>query len=167
MNMPIKKNISKKNFLFAFVVLTLSTFSQNVYKVDDLLSRIYNSGDTVYVVNFWATWCKPCVAELPEFEKINQEYKQDKVKVLLVSMDFKEDLITKVIPFMKKNVYSSEVVLLDEAGGDFIDKITPKWSGALPATIITKNNKKFFVFYEKKVTEELLKNEIELAKQVK
>lgn len=163
MNILIKKNISKKAFSIVFLILTLSTFSQKVYKVEDLLTRIYNSSDTVYVVNFWATWCKPCVAELPEFEKINQKYKSEKVKIILVSMDFKEDLLVKVIPFLEKNKYTSEVILLDETGGDFINKITSKWSGALPATIITKDNQKVFVFYEKKVTEEILKSEIEQA----
>src|SRR5690606_6809447 len=44
--------------------------------------------DSIYVINFWATWCKPCIKELPAFEKIASEYADKKVKVLLVSLDF-------------------------------------------------------------------------------
>ena len=73
----------------------VSTFAQQnppVLKITELLQRIDNTSDTVYVVNFWATWCKPCVEELPDFEKANQDFATQKVKVLLVTMDFKEDL---------------------------------------------------------------------------
>ncbi len=87
-----------------------------IYKIDQLLKRISNT-DTLYVVNFWATWCKPCVAELPDFEKINQNHNNTKVKVLLVCMDFKEEINTKVVPFLQRNNYTSEVVLLDEIDG--------------------------------------------------
>lgn len=130
-----------------------------VYKMDDLLKRIHNASDTVYVVNFWATWCKPCVQELPEFEKLNimSVNTKAKVKVLLVSLDFKESLKTKVVPFLNNNKYSTECVLLDEVDGNvFINKINSKWSGAIPATYFTKGNKKQEEFIEKKLTFETL-----------
>jgi thiol-disulfide isomerase/thioredoxin len=132
-----------------------------VYKIDNLLKRIYNNSDTTYVINFWATWCKPCVAELPEFEKLNHDYADKKVKVILVSMDFKEDLNKKLKPFIKKNKYTCEVVLLDEVNGnDFINKISQAWSGAIPATLITKKNKLVNEFIEKKVTYDFLVEKI-------
>lgn len=128
-----------------------------VYKIDDLLKRIHNNSDTTYVVNFWATWCKPCVAELPEFEKLHQEYKNSKIKVILVSMDFKEELDQKLKDFLNKNKYTCEVVLLDEVNGnDFINKISEKWSGAIPATLITRNNKLRTEFHEGKMNFEML-----------
>lgn len=152
--------------LITISVLCLLGFSApaqavGVYKKNELLKRIYNHSDTTYIVNFWATWCKPCVAELPEFERLNQAYGKGPVKVILVSLDFKEDLHKRLIPFLQKNTYSSEVILLDESNGnDFIDQICPQWSGSIPATIITSKNKQKFVFFEKKVTFDLLEAEL-------
>lgn len=152
--------------LIVISVLLLPGFSAtaqkvSVYKKNDLLKRIYNHSDTTYVVNFWATWCKPCVAELPEFERFNQAYGKGPVKVLLVSLDFKEDLHKRLMPFLQRNSYSSEVILLDEINGnDFINQICPQWSGAIPATIITSKNKQKFAFFEKKVTFDLLEEEL-------
>lgn len=148
--------------VLAIILMALGLNAQQkpaVYKMNDLLKRIHNTSDTVYVVNFWATWCKPCVQELPEFEKLNIKSvnTKAKIKVLLVSLDFKESLETKVIPFLNNNKYSTECVLLDEVDGNvFINKINQKWSGAIPATYFTKGNKKQEEFIEKKLTFETL-----------
>jgi thiol-disulfide isomerase/thioredoxin len=152
--MLIKKNTAK--FFIFFILFSFTRINGQtpaVYKINDLLSRIHNSSDTVYVINFWATWCKPCVAELPEFEKLHKDYNTKKVKVILVSMDFKEELNKRLKDFLQKNNYSCEVVLLDEINGnDFINKISETWSGAIPATFITQNNNKKNEFYEGKMT---------------
>lgn len=156
MNMNLKR---KNNFLFLLLFFAFASLAQKpaVYKINDLLKRIHNNSDTIYVVNFWATWCKPCVQELPDFESFNRQNKPALVKVLLVSMDFKEDLEKKVVPFLEKNKYSMEVVLLDEINGnDFINKINTKWGGAIPATYFTTKNKKKEELFEKKVTLEIL-----------
>ena len=97
------KNINKLFLLIFLNVTTIYAQKTAVYKIDDLTKRIYNSSDTTYIVNFWATWCKPCVAELPEFEKLHTESKDKKIKVLLVSMDFKEELDKKLKTFLEKN----------------------------------------------------------------
>lgn len=161
--------IAKQNryLVVLFLFMSLYSIAQHVgiYKTNDLLKRIYNKSDTIYIVNFWATWCKPCIAELPAFEKINSESTSStsatKVKVLLVTMDFKEDLKRRVMPFLKTNHYLTEVVLLDEINGnEFINKIAPEWTGAIPATIVTKNNKSRFEYFEKKVTYEFLKGKL-------
>jgi len=147
--------------VFLFFCLPTKAQSVSVYKIDALVKRIYNNSDTTYIVNFWATWCKPCVEELPEFEKLQQAYKGQPVKVILVSLDFVEELQKRVMPFLAKNNYSSEVILLDEVNGnEFINKINEQWSGAIPATLITSKNKYKQVFIEKKVTFSILENEL-------
>ncbi|RFN60414.1 TlpA family protein disulfide reductase [Marixanthomonas ophiurae] len=121
---------------------------------------LQKSNDTTYVVNFWATWCKPCVKELPYFERINREYADKKVKVILASLDFPNKVQSQVVPFIKKNKLHSEIVLLDDADANsWIPQVSEKWSGAIPATVIYKNDSR--TFYEKSFTYEELKTEIQ------
>lgn len=120
--------------------------------LDDLDKRILSGKDTTYVVNFWATWCAPCVAELPNFEKLNVSNFKKPVKVILVSLDFKSKLQKQVIPFVKKNNLKSEVFLLNELDQQqYIERIDKKWSGAIPATLFV--NKKVRRFYEQEFSE--------------
>jgi thiol-disulfide isomerase/thioredoxin len=115
--------------------------SQNfggVYKINELLARI-TQPDTQYVVNFWATWCKPCVEELPAFDSLLAVSQKPVIKVLLVNLDFKEDLEKKVKPFLRKHGIKAECILLDEINGnEFVNKISATWSGAIPATLFKK-----------------------------
>ena len=161
----------KQRILLFFIFISFCSFSQNipVIKVGELEKRIYNSSDTTYIVNFWATWCAPCVKELPDFDSISKSYKDQKVKVLLVTMDFKEDMETKVKPFVNKKKIYSEIQLLDESNADyFIPKIANEWTGALPATVIINNKKNVKHFFEKKLNYEFLRTEIEtISKQWK
>ena len=102
--------------------------------------------DTTYVINFWATWCKPCVKELPYFENVNANPSEEKIKVILVSIDFPEKLESHVMPFVKKNNIQSEVILLaDDDANTWIPKVDSTWSGAIPATVIYKADKRVFV----------------------
>lgn len=125
------------------------------------LDRHYLSlrNDTTYVVNFWATWCKPCVKELPYFEQIGENYKDKQLKVILVSLDFPEHIESKVLPFIAKEKISSKVVLLDDADANtWIPKVDPEWQGSIPATLIFNREKQ--KFFEKQLTLEDLQNTI-------
>lgn len=157
----------KRFFILFFLLCTHFIFSQkiSVIKITDLEKRINNNSDTTYIVNFWATWCVPCVKELPDFDSIGKSYRFEKVKMLLISMDFKEDLESKVIPFYTKKKLSSEVYVLDEVNGNyFIPKISDKWTGAIPATLILNARKNYREFYEKKLDYLFLEKEIEKIK---
>ncbi len=106
----------------------------------------HRQNDTTYVINFWATWCKPCVAELPYFEALNQSVAGQKVKVILVSLDFPRQLESKLAPFIKERQLQSRVeVLLDGKHNEWIDKVSPEWTGAIPATIIYRGENRRFV----------------------
>lgn len=117
------------------------------------------NNDTVYVINFWATWCKPCIEELPAFEKVTATATGKPVKVILVSLDFENRIQQQLLPFLEKHHIRSEVVVLSaDDENAMINAISPEWSGAIPATIIYKGgNRKF---YEKTFTFEELNTEI-------
>lgn len=119
-----------------------------------------HNDDTIYVINFWATWCAPCVKELPNFQEIHDTYSTKNVKVILVSLDFPDKLKSTLIPFVKNRNLSPQVILLDDPDeNSWIPKIDESWSGAIPATLIYNKNKR--AFYEQSFTKENLFKEIE------
>ena len=138
-----------KYLLFLIFPLFFSNtiLAQNVVVFDNystLEKEILSDKNTIYVVNFWATWCAPCVKELPHFEKLNSENKN--VKVVLVSLDFKEQFESKLLPFLKKKSIKSEVVLLtDKDYNTWLPIVDKDWSGSIPATLIVNKGKKVFV----------------------
>ena len=154
--MAMKKFIAS---IFCFLLIW-NGYAQTtaVIKLPELQQRYLRNNDTVYVINFWATWCGPCVQELPGFEKLNLQYKDKKFKMLLVSLDFKKDL-NKLEKFRAAKKLSSEVVLLDETKyNEWIDKINPAWGGAIPATLFIKNSTNYMLFHEKSLTFEELQS---------
>ena len=111
---------------------------------DELSTYIKENNSKPLVINFWATWCAPCVKELPYFEKLNQE--NPNVKVILVSLDFEKQVESKLIPFLKKKkIISSSIYLADKDYNSWLPKIDKNWSGSIPATVIFNQDKKIFV----------------------
>jgi thiol-disulfide isomerase/thioredoxin len=124
-----------------------------VIKLPELQKRLARQTDTTYVVNFWATWCAPCVKELPYFDQLSTTYATKKVKVLLVSMDYASQLDKKVKPFVLRRELKSEVVLLNETDpNSWMDKVDGKWSGALPFTLIFNNQRHQRAAFEREFT---------------
>ena len=101
-------------------------------------------GRTV-VINFWASWCVPCVKELPYLEQVTKQYPEEQVTVVLVSLDFSNQINSKLKPFLKEHNIQSRVVVLDDPDQTiWIDKVDPEWGGAIPVTVIRKGDKKKF-----------------------
>ena len=133
--------------IIAFLaVFSTAVKAQNVKVYDKyatLEKEVLSDKNTTYVVNFWATWCAPCVKELPHFEKLNAENKN--VKVVLVSLDFKDQYDAKLIPFLKrKNLQSQVVMLTDKNYNTWLPNVNPNWTGSIPATLVIKGDKKVF-----------------------
>ncbi|NVK51687.1 MAG: TlpA family protein disulfide reductase [Flavobacteriaceae bacterium] len=130
-----------------------------LYNYEQLAPLLAKKDAKTYVVNFWATWCKPCVKELPYFEKLYATYKKKNVEVVLVSLDFPNQVESRLIPFVKKKQLQSKVVLMADPDQDtWIPKIDKDWSGAIPATLIY--NKESRVFYEKSFHYDELEKEV-------
>lgn len=99
--------------------------------------ELHKKNDTVYLVNFWATWCAPCREEIPAIEQVREKYKDEKFRVILVSMDLPGQVKSRLLPFIKTNEIKSDVILLDDPDqNSWINKVDPGWSGEIPFTII-------------------------------
>lgn len=113
--------------------------------VENLLQRIEKASDTIFVVNFWATWCQPCVEEIPEFNKIQPTHHQKPVKVIMASLDFPNQKISRLNPFVSEHpVLNPVYLLIQPRGGDWITRIAPEWSGAIPATLVIHGQERLF-----------------------
>ncbi|MCU4165212.1 TlpA family protein disulfide reductase [Carboxylicivirga caseinilyticus] len=153
----------KAAFLIVIFYLSVGSASSaqsiSILKSDQLIESINQSSDTLYVVNFWATWCAPCVEELHIFnsKKLGEIYKP--LKVILVSLDFKTQIDSKLTPFLSNRDIHEKVVWLDERNpNSWIDKIDSTWSGAIPATKVYYSGSQ--LFHEGELTSSELENMI-------
>ncbi len=141
---------------YIFIITTVLLFSTaelssqvKIYNFEQFKPLLHKSNDTTYVVNFWATWCVPCVKELPDFERINEMYKDGKFKMILVNLDFRRNLEDRVLPFMDRHQIKSEVLMLHEPDANkWIPQVYESWSGAIPATFIYNEKQGFRNFHE-------------------
>lgn len=143
-----------------FCISTYHSKAQTVsiITLNDLEARMEKGKDTLYIVNFWATWCAPCVKEIPYFEKLGKTYANKPMKVILVSLDFKSNLEKAVIPFVKEKKLQSDVFLIENPNDQFINSVHKDWSGALPATLFVRKEKNIRAFYEQEFSWEELHN---------
>ncbi len=136
-------------------------FSQTIREIDreDISTMVRYSNDTTYVINFWATWCSPCVKEIAYFEDLHRAYAGEALQVILVSLDFPNQKDQRVLPFIEEKGISAPVVLITDLDyNGWIDLVDPSWSGALPATLIYKKDKR--VFLEKELTKSELNTHV-------
>ncbi len=130
-----------------------------VYDFNGLEKFLNQVDDKVHVVNFWATWCAPCIKELPHFEELFKSYKSKGVEVILVSLDFPFQYDKKLKPFIKENKLQSKVVALDDPDmNTWMPKVNEEWTGAIPITIIYNKDKR--QFYERSFTYNQLEEEL-------
>lgn len=154
-------------FLFLLLLLSASGLqAQNIpiIQQQELLDLLAKEDDTLRVVNFWATWCGPCVKELPHLEQLQRDKLDQPLRVILVSLDFPSQLQKRVVPFVKKRKLRSTVLLLD--GGDpneWIDRVEPRWSGSIPATLFLYKGKR--IFYEGQISAQELAQYVQQIKQ--
>jgi len=110
---------------------------------EDIAGLFQQQSDTTYVINFWATWCKPCREEIPLLNQLAKEEQDQKLKVVLVSLDTEDSAIKRIPAFLAQAAPDlSSIILTDEdqAWGKTIDRV---WNGALPTTIVYKKDLKY------------------------
>jgi thiol-disulfide isomerase/thioredoxin len=155
------KNDQKTPLVADAELNTSKEIELEIYDYAGLEAFLNKKDEKTYVVNFWATWCAPCIKELPFYEKINKTYAKQGVEVLLVSLDFPKQYETKLKPYIKEKNLKSKVVALNDVDSNYwIPKISEDWTGALPATLIYNKDKR--LFYEKSFTFEELETELKL-----
>ncbi|KPM31814.1 Alkyl hydroperoxide reductase/ Thiol specific antioxidant/ Mal allergen [Croceitalea dokdonensis DOKDO 023] len=132
-----------------------------VYDYAGLAPLLNQKDGKTHIINFWATWCKPCVEELPDFERTFAEQKDNNVSMTLVSLDMPSMWSKRLVPFVKENDLKGNVVILDDPKmNDWIPKIDKDWGGGIPATLIYNDNKRAFYphgFTYEELNKELLK----------
>ena len=115
---------------------------------DELRPLLHLNNDTTYVINFWATWCAPCVKELPHFTALDSLYEDEAFKLVLVSLDFKKDYRKKLQPFVDAGKLNEYVLVLEDSRSNFwIDDIDKSWGGSIPATLVYRGQNR--AFYER------------------
>lgn len=153
-----------KKLVKIFIIITLFSLQSSAqstpkWKIGELENYIKQSTKPL-IVNFWATFCKPCIEEIPYFQKLVKKYEEEGIELLLVSLDLK-DAYPKIPSFAAKYKFNSKIVYLDETNADlFCPKIDEKWSGAIPASLMVNNKTGFRKFFEEQITEQKLEGEI-------
>jgi thiol-disulfide isomerase/thioredoxin len=150
-----------KLFIIIFLLSGFQSSAQSVakWKIGELENYIKQSAKPV-IVNFWATFCKPCVEEIPYFQKLVKKYEKEGIELLLVSLDLK-DAYANIPSFAAKHKFNSKIVYLNETNADlFCPKIDEKWSGAIPASLLINNKTGYKKFFEEQIPENKLEGEI-------
>ncbi|MEO6404948.1 MAG: TlpA disulfide reductase family protein [Ferruginibacter sp.] len=133
------------------------------WKITDV-EKYMGQQDAVLVVNFWATFCKPCVAEIPSFITITNNYKKDNVKLLLVSLDLPSYYPARISAFAKKQHFNTNIVWLNETNADyFCPRIDKSWSGSIPSSMIINTKTGYRKFIEEEMSAKEFEKQLKLA----
>jgi thiol-disulfide isomerase/thioredoxin len=153
----------KQGLLFASILFLFGTCtSQSIpkWKITELEEYIKKSEQPV-IVNFWATYCVPCIKEIPYFHEMVNKYERTGIKLLLVSLDFEESYPGKITSFATQRKFTAPIVWLDETNADyFCPRIDSSWSGVMPASLFVNNKTGYRRFFESEMTKEELESEI-------
>jgi len=145
-----------------WLILTISllaggtSYGQNTIekvKITDLENYITNS-DHPLIVNFWATFCVPCNHEIPYFQTGVDKYKDQKVELILVSLDLPAYYPEKIADFARRSDYRARILWLNETDADyFCPKVDQRWTGGIPSSLFINNATHYRRFFDRQLTE--------------
>ena len=146
--------------VIVFIPIQSSAQSPRLIHWPEMQAMLTDTTDSLTVINFWATWCKPCVQEIPYFEKARAAFAGKPIRFRYISLDFASDFKSRLLPFVAKRMSGAQVFLLDETDyNSWIDKVEPAWGGSIPITLILNNFKKIRKFSSGELTyEQLIQN---------
>ncbi len=134
--------------ILLFMLLQVNLYPQEVKSINtgDLRELLERSSDSIYVINFWATWCSPCVAEIGYFEELHRTFQDERVKVVLINLDFPDQLDKRVVPFMAEKDLSAPVYQMSDMDyNKWIPMVDREWTGTIPATLIFNRENRIFI----------------------
>lgn len=144
---------------FAFIRADAQSIPK--WKLDDLKSAI-SKADKPTIFNFWATFCKPCVEEIPYFQQTVKKYDSAGVNLVLISLDLPEAYPKQISSFASKHGFASPIKFLNETNADlFCPAVDSGWSGAIPASLFVDNRTGYRKFFEEQLSKEKLEKEIQ------
>ena len=149
----------KIKFLFLFLSLVfIQPDPMITLDFEGFKSEIETPSEDLRIYNFWATWCAPCIHEMPYFESVVEDTKG--THLVFVSLD-DDRRPERVEAFVEKKGFTSPIWLLSEKEQkDWKQKLEEDWSGAIPATLfVTAAGKRHF--HTGQISEEKLKALIE------
>jgi thiol-disulfide isomerase/thioredoxin len=152
----------KKGFVAIIAVLIgMMVSAQEIKKIKITdLEKTIAEAKTPLIVNFWATFCVPCIEEIPYFQEEVKKHAADSVQLILVSLDLPDDY-AKIAPFATRRKFTATIVWLNETNADyFCPKVDRKWSGAIPSSLFINNKTGYRKFYEEQLSHEKLKTEM-------
>ena len=152
----------KVSMVIVGLLMGMICFGQSIkkIKITDLEKTIADSKGPM-IINFWATFCKPCVEEIPYFQEEVKEHKKDSVQLILVSLDLEDYYPVKIKSFAAKKKFTAPILWLDEFNADyFCPKVDSAWSGGIPATLFINHKTSYRRFFEEQLSREKLKEQI-------
>jgi thiol-disulfide isomerase/thioredoxin len=153
----------KTIFFVAFLFVATDIYSQQIKSVKVTeLEKLIKESKRPLIISFWATFCVPCLQELPYFQDITEKYKSQEVSMLLVSLDLKGYYPDSIMATVKKHKIVQPVVWLNETNADyFCPKIDSSWSGGMPSSLFVNNATGYHKFFEESLSKEKFEKEIQ------
>ena len=158
-------NLKMKRFLpfILLFVIAFKTPAQTVKKVTiGELENYIQTSSRPLVINFWATWCAPCLHELPYFQETVRQFADQNVELVLVSMDLPRGPEKKIEQFAAQHALKGTLFWLNETNADyFCPKIDPKWDGSIPSTLFINKKTNYRKFFYRQLTEPQFRTEVQ------
>ena len=129
------RNIKRALVVAGILMLPYLLAAQEIKKINikDLQAYIQESSHPL-IVNFWATYCSPCIEEIPYFQKAVDKYKDKGIELLLVSLDLPKFFPDRIAAFAHDKEFKAHIVWLSETNADyFCQMVDKRWSGGIPA----------------------------------
>jgi thiol-disulfide isomerase/thioredoxin len=149
-------------FIILLLAIGMAGSAQTIKKIKITgLEETIAQSDHPLIVNFWATFCVPCVKEIPYFQSTVARYQGEQVELILVSLDLPDYYPAKIAAFARGRGFTGPIVWLDETNADyFCPKVDPRWTGGIPSSLFINNKTHYRRFFDRQLTEPQVELEI-------